>query len=81
MEGTVIHKSGLITGGISGVESKARRWDEKDIEALKRAREEIMLELDDVGRSKRRLVQEETIDTQVLSLEGVLNSAKADLVS
>ena len=31
LEGTVIHKSGLITGGRSASEG-GRKWDEKDVE-------------------------------------------------
>lgn len=33
LDGTVIHKAGMITGGTSGADHKnARRWDEKEIE-------------------------------------------------
>lgn len=31
IDGTLIEKSGLMTGGISGVEGKATRWDEKEV--------------------------------------------------
>lgn len=35
-DGTLIHKSGLMTGGRSGVEARAVKWDEKNIEKLKK---------------------------------------------
>jgi hypothetical protein len=31
VDGTLIHKSGNMTGGRSGVEESAQRWDEKAI--------------------------------------------------
>lgn len=33
LEGTVIHKSGLITGGRSS-QSTGKKWDEKDVQGL-----------------------------------------------
>ena len=33
-DGTLIRKSGLMTGGISGVEAKAAKWDDKQIESM-----------------------------------------------
>ena len=30
LDGTVIHKNGLMTGG-TGAESRAKRWEEKDV--------------------------------------------------
>jgi structural maintenance of chromosome 1 len=33
LDGTVIHKSGLITGGRGGLDRKSERWEEKEIES------------------------------------------------
>jgi structural maintenance of chromosome 1 len=32
LDGTIIHKSGLITGGKAGIASAARRWEEREVE-------------------------------------------------
>ena len=33
LEGTIIHKSGLITGGKSSTQN-AKKWDEKDVQGM-----------------------------------------------
>ena len=33
LDGTVIHKNGLITGGKGGVHNKSQRWEEKEVES------------------------------------------------
>lgn len=33
LEGTIIHKSGLITGGRS-THNNSKKWDEKDVQGL-----------------------------------------------
>ena len=35
LKGTVIKSSGGMSGGLAGVESKARRWEEKNVETLR----------------------------------------------
>ena len=32
LDGTIIHKSGLMTGGTSDIAARAKRWEEKDVE-------------------------------------------------
>ncbi|KAI8451120.1 RecF/RecN/SMC [Phakopsora pachyrhizi] len=41
LDGTVIHKGGNITGGVSGLES-SRKFDERELQGLKRVQEEIL---------------------------------------
>ncbi len=31
LDGTLIHKSGLMTGGLSGIEARAQRWNDKEV--------------------------------------------------
>ena len=31
LDGTLIHKSGMITGGVSGNQAKAKHWEEKEL--------------------------------------------------
>jgi hypothetical protein len=30
-DGTLIQKSGLMTGGLSGIEARAQKWNDKEI--------------------------------------------------
>lgn len=34
LDGTLIHKSGLMTGGLSGIELHAQKWDQKRIDGI-----------------------------------------------
>ncbi|CAO3595495.1 unnamed protein product [Absidia cylindrospora] len=52
LDGNVIHRSGLITGGPSSSQ-KAKIWDEKDVDGLMRTRDKILAELNDLSRNKR----------------------------
>eukprot|EP00033_Pygsuia_biforma_P002257 GCRY01002501.1.p1 GENE.GCRY01002501.1~~GCRY01002501.1.p1 ORF type:complete len:1250 (+),score=240.32 GCRY01002501.1:83-3832(+) len=71
LNGTLIEKNGMMTGGLSGLEAKAQRWSEKDVEALKRNRERYLKELADLGKSRRHETSEVTLRS---TLEGVLNT-------
>jgi len=31
LDGTLIHKSGMITGGISSSQAKTKNWEEKEV--------------------------------------------------
>lgn len=41
VEGNVLNKSGAVQGGLASVQSRARKWDEKEYERLKAARSEL----------------------------------------
>jgi len=64
MDGTLIQKSGLMTGGISGVEAKSARWDEKEIESTSRSNKwafgDLHLWCADVKQRRDKLVAELT---------------------
>ncbi|KAK9717729.1 Structural maintenance of chromosomes protein 1 [Basidiobolus ranarum] len=78
LDGTIIHKSGLITGGQSGLSSGAHRWEEKEIENLKRARDSLFSQLNELGRSKRRISNEEQYKSEISGLESRLEFTRED---
>jgi len=45
LDGSVIHKNGNMTGGVSGVEDKSRRWDDAEIRSARSKRESLLQEL------------------------------------
>ncbi|GLB42400.1 putative structural maintenance of chromosomes protein [Lyophyllum shimeji] len=53
LEGTVIHKSGLITGGRS-THGMGEKWDEKNVQGLMRARDSLMAQLRELAKQKPR---------------------------
>jgi len=80
LNGTLIHKSGLMTGGLSGsIEERARRWDEKQIEDLKRTRDRYLRELTEVGRSLRSVDKEQEQSSQIAGFEMRIKYASMDL--
>lgn len=79
LDGTVIQKSGLMTGGISGVEQKAKRWDEKEIEKLRSERDQIMAEIAENGRILKNVSIEQQLETNIAEIETRLENVKCDL--
>ena len=78
VDGVLIRKSGLMTGGIStSLESRARGWEQKDIQALKDKRDALMSELSDVGRILRKQ-KDDIVETQLAGLDTRIDYAKKD---
>ncbi|XP_049850779.1 uncharacterized protein LOC126323906 [Schistocerca gregaria] len=50
-DGTMITKSGLMTGGISGVEARAHRWDSKEVVQMKSRRDQLISSLSEVTQA------------------------------
>lgn len=72
LQGVLIQKSGILTGGSSGIETRAQRWDEKRIEPLKKKREDVIQQLTEVGRILKSAAQEQSLITQIHSLDSTL---------
>ncbi|KAJ3226707.1 Structural maintenance of chromosomes protein 1 [Clydaea vesicula] len=53
LDGTIFHKAGLITGGQSTGSGAARRWEEKELGLLKKARENLLTELREIEKIRR----------------------------
>ncbi|KAI9511038.1 RecF/RecN/SMC [Russula earlei] len=80
LEGTIIHKSGLITGGRSTHES-GKKWEEKDIQGLSRTRDNIQNQLSDLVKQKPRSKEDESLISEMTRLEAVLQVSRDDLSS
>ncbi|KAF9583357.1 Structural maintenance of chromosomes protein 1 [Lunasporangiospora selenospora] len=78
LDGTVFHKSGLITGGQSGV-SGTRRWEERVVEDLKRKRDMMLAQLNELSKVKKRGVPEEALKSELAGLESKLSFAREEL--
>lgn len=79
LEGSVIHKEGLMTGG-RNPESKGnkRKFEEHDVQNLHRMAEKFRTDIEKLPRDRRDMV-EETLQQDLRGLEGRLRMARDEL--
>ncbi|KAJ1730448.1 Structural maintenance of chromosomes protein 1 [Coemansia biformis] len=72
LDGTVIHRSGLITGGSGGRDgqrAKAQVWEATAVDNLRKARDRLADELQAVARERRRLAKEGALGERLAGLQ------------
>lgn len=79
LEGHVIHKDGLMTGG-RGPENKGnkRKFEEHDVQNLHRMREKLQADIEKLPRERRDMA-EETLQQDLRGLEARLRMARDEL--
>ncbi|GAA99875.1 hypothetical protein E5Q_06578 [Mixia osmundae IAM 14324] len=75
LDGTIYHKSGLITGGQDGTES-ARSWDAQSTDRLRREEEALRAQLIELRRMKPRTEADDRVLTEITRLEAELAATK-----
>ncbi|RGP72844.1 structural maintenance-chromosome 1 [Fusarium longipes] len=81
LEGYIIHKAGLMTGG-RGPESKnKRRFEEADVQNLQRMAHKLKEEIDRLPKADRRGSQEESLQIDLSGLERRLAAVKDELAA
>ncbi|KAL4266841.1 SMC family protein [Pleurotus pulmonarius] len=78
IEGTIIHKSGLITGGRS-THNSSKKWDEKDVQGLTRVRDGLMAQLRELSKQKPRTKTDENLLAELSRLESAITITRDDL--
>ncbi|KZT54653.1 condensin complex subunit SMC1 [Calocera cornea HHB12733] len=78
LDGTVIHKSGLITGG-SSRHNNDRKWSDEDTAGLKRTLDNLVAQLRELTQTKPRHSVDEGLQTRIANLESELGSSKDEL--
>jgi structural maintenance of chromosome 1 len=78
LDGTVIHKGGLMTGGRTG-NSAGRRWEDQEVENLRRLKDNLIAQLNALPKA-RRGAQEETLQGELYGLEQKLAYNRDELV-
>mmetsp|Transcript_2185 Transcript_2185/g.5451 ORF Transcript_2185/g.5451 Transcript_2185/m.5451 type:complete len:1077 (-) Transcript_2185:247-3477(-) len=69
-DGTLISRNGNITGGgSSGMEDRARRWDQKAVDELKAQREELQLGMKELPDLREVRAQEVAVTADITGLE------------
>ena len=65
LDGTMFHKSGIISGGTTDLTIKAKRWDEKEMDRLKSAKNQMLEEMVVLKKSLRKESELKAIRLQI----------------
>ncbi|KAJ2598388.1 Structural maintenance of chromosomes protein 1 [Coemansia sp. RSA 1804] len=73
IDGSIIHRSGLITGGTGsrGSSSKiqAQRWEAAAVDNLRKARDRLTEELHDIARQRRKVGKDDVLGDRLVGLQ------------
>lgn len=75
LDGTVIHKGGLMTGG-HGPQQKSKRWEDTEVENMFKLKDKLMADLANLPKAHRRGTEEETLQGDLVGLEQRLTYAR-----
>lgn len=78
LDGTVIHKGGLMTGG-RGPQQNSKRWEDSEVENLFKLKDKILADLANLPKGHRRGTEEETLQGELVGLEQRLAYARDEL--
>uniref|UniRef100_A0A8C1JUS8 Structural maintenance of chromosomes 1B n=1 Tax=Cyprinus carpio TaxID=7962 RepID=A0A8C1JUS8_CYPCA len=81
LDGTLFRKSGVISGGSLDLRSKARRWEEKDMNKLKEEKDQLSSELRALMKLKRKEVDLKQIMAQSQGNQTRLKYSNSELDS
>lgn len=77
LDGSVIHKGGNMTGG-QGSKPDSRRWEETEVENLRKLQEKLVTELAALPESRRGASEEEVLQGELTGLEQKLMYLKEE---
>ncbi|RMZ81513.1 hypothetical protein DV738_g2188, partial [Chaetothyriales sp. CBS 135597] len=78
LDGSIIHKAGLMTGG-RGREDNKRRWDDADVDKLNKLRENLQAELASLPQERSSIAEEQHLSHELNSLESRLRGFREEL--
>lgn len=68
LDGSVIHKSGLMTGG-QGVPGSTKKWEDREVAALKSDRDRLLSSLSEISKSLKQAGPGDQIQERITELE------------
>ena len=68
LDGSIIHKGGNMTGGQGG-KSESRRWEDSEVENLRKLSEKLIAELASLPETRRGATEEEVLQGELAGLE------------
>ena len=82
LDGTIIHKSGMITGGVErNSSSSGRRWEEKEVSQLKALRDKEMESLESIAKQKKALQMHDSKKSEYSALVLKIQFTQEELAS
>ncbi|KAI4167817.1 MAG: hypothetical protein LQ343_006889 [Gyalolechia ehrenbergii] len=78
LDGSIIHKSGNMTGGQGGKQDN-RRWEDAEVENLRKLKDKLIADLSSLPEPRRGATEEETLQGELTGLEQKLVYAKEEL--
>ncbi|KAL5711873.1 Structural maintenance of chromosomes protein 1 [Ranunculus cassubicifolius] len=70
VDGTLLTKSGTMTGGISGgMEARSKQWDDKKIEGIKKNKERLEAEMEELGSMREMQMKESELAGKISGLD------------
>ncbi|KAK4703834.1 structural maintenance of chromosome 1, partial [Phenoliferia sp. Uapishka_3] len=79
LDGTIIHRSGLITGGNSTRAGSGRQFEEREVDGLRRREADLQAKLQEIHKNKPRANAEEKLVSEINRLQVELTVATDDL--
>jgi structural maintenance of chromosome 1 len=79
LDGTVIHKGGLMTGGRGPGHQQSRRWEDAEVENLTKLKDKLLKDLAALPSPHRRGNEEELLTGELSGLESRHRFAKDEL--
>uniref|UniRef100_A0A834VB41 Structural maintenance of chromosomes protein n=1 Tax=Sarcoptes scabiei TaxID=52283 RepID=A0A834VB41_SARSC len=80
LDGTFYQKCGFISGGSADLEKRARRWDEKELHALKYQKEKLSEELKEQLKRTRKESESTTLASQIKGLDTRIKYSRNDKI-
>ncbi len=78
LDGSIIHKGGNMTGG-QGSKPDSRRWEETEVENLRKLQEKLVCELAALPESRRGSSEEEVLQGELTGLEQKLTYLREEV--
>ncbi|KAG2413816.1 hypothetical protein HFD88_003005 [Aspergillus terreus] len=79
LDGTIIHKGGLMTGGRGPQQQHSKRWEDSEVENLYKLKDKLMADLASLPKGHRRGTEEEALQGELVGLEQRLAYTKEEL--
>ncbi|EEH19233.2 hypothetical protein PABG_01552 [Paracoccidioides brasiliensis Pb03] len=81
LDGTIIHKGGLMTGGRGPGSQQSKRWEDTDVTNLHKLKDKLIADLANLPKAHRKGAEEESLQGQLAGLEQRLAYSRDELKS
>ena len=78
LDGSIIHRGGNMTGG-QGSKQDSRRWDDSNVENLRKVKDKLLADLRAMPVSRQGKSEEETLQDELIDVEQKLSYAQDEI--